>query len=112
IVTTRPMSNQQIIDFDERVNRIFSEHFPGMQLLHGSSTLVFARMDRAVTIELLQGFGFSLLLITVALSIGMRSLYYGLLSVLPNLLPATLVFGAWGLLVAQIDPFVMMLFSI
>jgi len=31
---------------------------------------------------------------------------------LPNLLPATIIFGIWGLVVGQIDPFVMMLFSI
>jgi uncharacterized protein len=119
-LTTRPLSNQQLIDLDTRAKETFASLFSGSVagdgpravLLHGSSTLLFARMDRAVTVELLQGFAFSLLLITVTLIIGMRSLYYGLLSVLPNLLPATLVFGAWGLAVGQIDPFVMMLFSI
>ena len=35
-----------------------------------------------------------------------------ILSILPNLLPATMVFGFWALLVGQLDPFVMMLFSI
>ena len=69
-------------------------------------------MDEAVTIELLQGYGFSLLFITLTLIVGMRSVYYGLLSMLPNLLPAVFVFGVWGLFVGQIDPFVMMLFSI
>jgi uncharacterized protein len=69
-------------------------------------------MDKAVTVELLQSYAFSLLMITLTVIIGMRSVYYGLLSMLPNLLPAVLVFGVWGLLVGRIDPFVMMLFSI
>jgi len=111
-IVTRPMSNQQIIDLNARIEREFATQLPEAELLHGSAILLFARMDEAVTIELLQGYGFSLLFITLTLIIGMRSIYYGLLSMLPNLLPAVFVFGAWGLVVGQIDPFVMMLFSI
>ncbi len=111
-VTTRPMGNQQILDLNQRLERQFAQQLPEAVLLHGSSILLFARMDRAVTLELLRGFGLSLLLITLTLMIGMRSLYYGVLSTLPNLLPATFVFGVWGIVVGQIDPFVMMLFSI
>ena len=111
-ITTRPMTNQQIIDLNARLGTEFARQVPGATLLHGSSTLLFARMDKAVTLELLQGFGFSLLLITFTLIIGMRSIYYGLLSVLPNLLPAVFVFGIWGIFVGELNPFVMMLFSI
>ncbi len=113
-ITTRPMSNQGIIDLDQAIGDYFNNTFAdgSMRLLRGSNTLLFARMDRAVTVELIQSYLISLLMITLALSIGLRSLYFGLISVIPNLLPATLVFGAWGLLVGTVDPFVMMLFSI
>ena len=69
-------------------------------------------MDELVTIELLQGYSISLLLITICLIFGFKSFYFGILSVIPNLLPATIVFGFWAILVGQLDPFVMMLFSI
>lgn len=111
-VGTASMNNQAILDLNTRIGEEFARQLPEYALLHGSSTLIFARMDRAVTLELLQGYVLSLLLITLALVVGMRSLRYGLLSMLPNLLPAVLVFGAWGLLVGSLDPFVMMLFSI
>lgn len=111
-VGTESMNNQAILDLNERIGAEFARQLPEYALLHGSSTLIFARMDRAVTLELLEGYVLSLLLITLAVVVGMRSLRYGLLSMLPNLLPAVLVFGAWGLLVGSIDPFVMMLFSI
>ncbi len=65
-----------------------------------------------MTTELLQGYSLSLLLITLTLIVGFRSWYYGLLSIIPNLFPATMVFGLWGLFIGQLDPFVMMLFSI
>ncbi len=111
-VTTNTQSNQAIIELSERIDQEFTRQMPGAKLLHGSSTLLFARMDKAVTVELLQSYAFSLLMITLTVILGMRSVYYGLLSMLPNLLPAVLVFGVWGLLVGRIDPFVMMLFSI
>ena len=113
-ITTKPLSNQGIIDLDLAIGEYFQQTFAddGMRLLHGSDTLLFARMDRTVTVELIQSYLISLLMITLALTFGLRSLYFGLVSVIPNLLPATLVFGAWGLLVGTVDPFVMMLFSI
>lgn len=113
-ITTKPLSNQGIIDLDLAIGDYFRATFADqdMRLLHGSNTLLFARMDKTVTVELIQSYLISLLMITIALSIGLRSLYFGLVSVIPNLLPATLVFGAWGLLVGTVDPFVMMLFSI
>ena len=111
-VGTGELSNQETLDLNEHIGAEFARRLPEYGLLHGSSTLVFARMNEAVTLELLRSYALSLLLITLALIIGMRSLSYGLLSMLPNLLPAVFVFGAWGLLVGSIDPFVMMLFSI
>lgn len=111
-VSTNTQTNQAILELSARIDAEFARLMPAATLLHGSSSLLFARMDKAVTVELLQGYAFSLLMITLTLIIGMRSVYYGLLSMLPNLLPAVLVFGAWGLMVGRIDPFVMMLFSI
>lgn len=111
-INAAPMTNQEIIDLDERIGQRFDETFSSAQLIHGSGLLLFARMDELVTIELMQGYSISLLLITLCLVIGFRSFYFGVLSVLPNLLPATIVFGLWALFVGQLDPFVMMLFSI
>lgn len=111
-VNAAPMSNQEIIDLDERITERFSETFSSAELIHGSGILLFARMDELVTIELLQGYSISLLLITLSLIVGFRSLYFGVLSVVPNLLPATIVFGLWALFIGQLDPFVMMVFSI
>ena len=111
-VTTDIDSNQALLALSDHIDAEFTRRFPDARLLHGSGTLLFARMDHAVTLELLQGYGVSLALITLTLVLGMGSLYYGLLSMLPNLLPAVLVFGTWGLFVGRLDPFVMMLFSI
>ena len=112
VVNASSMSNQEMIDLDNVITEKFSNIFSSANLIHGSGVLLFARMDELVTIELLQGYSISLLLITLCLVFGFKSIYFGLLSVIPNLLPATIVFGFWALLVGQLDPFVMMLFSI
>ena len=111
-VNARPMSNQELIDLNALIDARFEQAFPDATLVHGSGLLVFARMDERVTVELLQGYSLSLALITLTLIFGLGSLYFGILSIIPNLLPAAIVFGFWGLLVGTLDPFVMMLFSI
>lgn len=112
IINATRISNQELIDLDQRITEEFPSFFESAQLIHGSGLLVFSRMDELVTTELLQGYSVSLILITIALIFGLGSLYFGVLSVIPNLLPATMVFGFWALFVGQLDPFVMMLFSI
>ena len=111
-VNARPMSNQELIDLNDLIDARFEATFPEADLVHGSGLLVFARMDERVTVELLQGYSLSLALITLTLVFGLGSVYFGILSIIPNLLPAAIVFGFWGLLVGTLDPFVMMLFSI
>ncbi len=111
-INARPMSNQELIDLNALIDARFEQTFSEATLVHGSGLLVFARMDERVTVELLQGYSLSLGLITLTLIFGLGSVYFGLLSIIPNLLPAAIVFGFWGLLVGTLDPFVMMLFSI
>ncbi len=112
LINATQISNQEVIDLDQCITDEFANFFSSAELIHGSGLLVFSRMDELVTTELLQGYSVSLLLITLTLVFGLGSTYFGVLSMIPNLLPATMVFGFWGLLVGQLDPFVMMLFSI
>lgn len=112
LINATQISNQEVIDLDLRITDQFSDYFESAELIHGSGLLVFSRMDELVTTELLQGYSVSLILITLTLVFGLGSAYFGILSVIPNLLPATIVFGFWALFVGQLDPFVMMLFSI
>ena len=67
-----------MIDLDQRITKEFSS-FPSASLVHGSGVLLFGWMDELVTIELLQGYSISLLLITICLTLGFKSLYFGLL---------------------------------
>jgi predicted RND superfamily exporter protein len=112
-IGTSNLSNQQLLHFNDKIDQWISANVKAeYKVLHGDNSILFARLDRSISVELLQGFTLSFILITVTLMIGLKSLRYGLLSILPNVFPATIVFGFWGLYNGQLSPYILMLFSI
>ena len=113
IVGTSNLTNGELITLNERIEAwIESNLDPAYRVIHGDNSIRFARVQNAITLELAKGFTLSFILITLTLIVGLRSLRYGLLSIMPNLFPATIVFGFWGLFVGELSPYVLMLFSI
>jgi predicted RND superfamily exporter protein len=113
VVGTSNLSNRELLAFNDRIDEwIRTRVKPEYKVLHGDNSILFARLDRSISIELLQGFALSFLLITLTMLVGLRSVRYGLLSIMPNLFPATIVFGFWGLWNGQLSPYILMLFSI
>jgi predicted RND superfamily exporter protein len=113
MVGTANLSNIELLNFNDRIEQWIADHLPSQYaVMHGDNSILFARLDRSISLQLMQGFTLSFILITGTLLIGLRSVRYGLLSTLPNLFPATIVFGFWGLLVGELSPYILMLFSI
>ncbi|NQX88430.1 MAG: MMPL family transporter [Halioglobus sp.] len=113
VVGTSNLSNVELINFNDRIEHWFGENLPAeYSYMQGDRSILFARLDRSISIQLMQGFTLSFLLITVTMLIGLRSVRYGLLSIAPNLFPATIVFGFWAVLVGELNPYILMLFSI
>lgn len=113
VIGTSNLSNLELITFNDRIDQWVADNIDSKyKVLHGDNSILFARLDRSITIELVQGFTLSFVLITLTLLIGLRSVRYGLLSIMPNLFPATIVFGVWGLLISELSPYILMLFSI
>ncbi|HIG43252.1 MAG: MMPL family transporter [bacterium] len=113
IIGTSNLSNGQLISLNDKIDRWIGNNInPQYKVLHGDNSILFARLDQSITRELLQGFSISFVLITLTLIIGLRSWRYGLLSIMPNLFPATIVFGFWGLWMGELSPYILMLFSI
>ncbi len=113
MIGTSNLSNVEIINFSDRIDAWIATHVdPKYKVMHGDNSILFARLDRSISIELMKGFSLSFILITLSLIIGLKSLRYGLLSIMPNLFPATIVFGFWGLFIGELSPYILMLFSI
>ncbi|WP_205944726.1 efflux RND transporter permease subunit [Pelagibius litoralis] len=67
-----------------------------------SPFVMFAYISERNIISMLTGTGLALVLISLSLIIALRSLRVGLLSIIPNVIPAVMAFGIWGLLVGEI----------
>jgi hypothetical protein len=112
-IGTSNLSNQQLLRFNDKIDQWVSANVKAeYKVLHGDNSILFARLDRSISVELLQGFTLSFILITLTLMVGLKSVRYGLLSIAPNVFPATIVFGFWGLYSGQLSPYILMLFSI
>lgn len=112
-IGTSRLSNLELLQFNERVETWIANNMnPNYKVLHGDTSILGARLQRSISVQLLQGFSLSFLLITITLAIGLKSLKYGLISIGPNLFPATIVFGLWGLFIGELSPYILMLFSI
>lgn len=94
-------SNEQLI-IEERITAWFVENAPQYKATLASPTLMFAHIGQRNIISMITGTIIALLLISLVLGFALRSVRFGLISLLPNILPATVAFGVWGLLVGQI----------
>ena len=113
VIGTSNLSNLELLNFNDRIDQwILANVAPEYKVMHGDNSILGARLNRTISTELLKGFTLSFFLITLTLLIGLKSVRYGLLSIMPNLFPATIVFGVWGLMVGELSPYILMLFSI
>jgi predicted RND superfamily exporter protein len=97
------ISTAQLLDLQERAIKWFAQNVPELSISHGaSSDIMFAHIGQSNIKSMIEGTFIALLLISVVLAVSLRSAYYGAISLLPNLLPALVAFGIWGMTVAHI----------
>jgi predicted RND superfamily exporter protein len=65
--------------------------------------LMFAYISGRNIIGMLTGTSVALLLVSLTLIVAFRSFGYGVLSLIPNIAPAALAFGLWGLTVGEVN---------
>jgi predicted RND superfamily exporter protein len=68
-----------------------------------SLNLMFAHISSRNIKSSLLGALIAVMLIAITLAVAFRSVKYGMLSILPNLAPALMAFGVWGMIRGQID---------
>lgn len=112
-IATSNLSNQELLAFADKIDQWVEQNITkGLRVTRGDNSILFARINGLITQELMSGFALSFFFITVTMMVGLRSLRYGLVSIMPNLFPVVIVFGFWGLWVGQLSPYTLMLFSI
>jgi len=104
VVTTINMSSKQTLDLEARARVWLNEYgLPAMAGVQGSSPgMMFAHIGQRNIRSMITGTTVALVLISLVLIVALRSLKMGLISLIPNLVPAALAFGLWGLLVGRV----------
>jgi predicted RND superfamily exporter protein len=102
-VTLKHMSTARLRGVEKRGNRWLKENAPGIFSPATGISIMFAHISERNIKSMLRGVVAALILISMILIFAFRSLKIGLLSLLPNLLPALMAFGFWGLVIVQVN---------
>ncbi|MBT7444013.1 MAG: MMPL family transporter [Methylococcales bacterium] len=102
-VTLEELSTTQVRAFMEASNRWMESHLPhAMWSTPTGATVMFSRISERNINSMLQGNIIAVLGIAFILMLSLRSAKLGALSLIPNLIPIMMTFGAWGLLVGVV----------
>ncbi len=103
IVTFEHLSTQQMLEIEGKAREWWLANAPAQyQMVVASPTLMFSYIAERNIKAMLAGTTIALVLISIILIVALRSVKIGLISLLPNLVPAALAFGLWGLFVGQV----------
>ncbi len=119
IVTITDMSAVAMRAFEVKSNNWIKENLPAFMRapilgkdgkpgpqVHGRGTganLMFAHISERNIGSMLLGTLLALLLISVLLMVALRSFKIGLISLIPNLVPAAMAFGIWAIFVVEVN---------
>lgn len=101
-VTLETLSTKQILNFEERVDQWMLQNIPELRTVGASPSIMFAHIGMKNIISMLTGTTIALILISLILVLALKSWRYGLLSLIPNLVPAGIAFGIWSLIDGEI----------
>lgn len=103
VVMLHNMTTNTVLALEERAQQWLRDNAPESMRTDGASpTLMFSHIGQRNIRSMLLGTTVALMLISLILMFALRSFKIGLLSLIPNLIPAALAFGAWGIAVGQV----------
>lgn len=100
--TLETLSVKEMLAYEKRVDDWMAANIPDKQTLGASPSVMFSYIGMKNIISMLGGTTIALVLISLILIVALRSLKYGLLSLIPNLVPAGMAFGIWFLISGEI----------
>ncbi len=101
--TLKTISSNNLISLENRAQEWLNNNGQHIASADGSGTsIMFANIGKRNISSMLMGTTVALILISMVLIFALRSIKIGLVSLVPNLVPAAMGFGLWGLLVGEI----------
>ncbi|MDX1692151.1 MAG: efflux RND transporter permease subunit [Ketobacteraceae bacterium] len=94
---------REMLSLTQKAEAWVEQNWPGVQLTSSSVPKLFADIGIENIRSMLQGNFFAVLAIALLLVVAFGSWRFGLVSVLPNLVPALVALGIWALISAKIN---------
>ena len=101
-VVARNRSSRDQRALDERAQAWLRANIPEFAVEASGITMIFAHLSLRNIHGMLRGTIIAMLLISFLLILVFKSVRLGLLSLVPNFIPAAMTFGLWGYLVGQV----------
>ena len=102
-ITVHSLGTRRLRELDDRATAWLQQHAPTYMQTQGTGlSIIWAYLSGRNIVAMLLASFLALLLISVFLVFALRSIKIGLISLVPNLIPAIMGFGLWGLLVGHI----------
>ncbi len=101
-ITLENLYTEEMLALENRVSAWLDSNLSEIAYTGASPTLMFAHIGKRNVSSMLIGTTLALILISFILVLALRSRRIGLISLAPNLIPAGMAFGLWGLMVGQV----------
>jgi predicted RND superfamily exporter protein len=112
VASVNNQASRELIALEERAKAWLDANAPGMAGPGTGVSVIFAHLGQDNIYSMMKGALVSALLISLTMILSLRSLKFGIVSLVPNLLPAAIAYGIWGLTVGQVNLAVAAVFSI
>jgi uncharacterized protein len=101
-VSTPNIGTAGVLDLEHRGRAWLQEHSPHMTTYGSGLSIIFSYISERNIRSMLKGSILALILISIIMIAALRSFKLGTLSLIPNLTPAFMAFGVWGIFVGQV----------
>ena len=100
--TLETLSTADTLAFEQRASEWLRDNEPSIHTTGSSPTIMFSHIGFRNIVSMLGGTAFALVAISFILILALGSVRYGLLTLIPNIAPAAMAFGLWGIVDAEI----------
>lgn len=103
-VVIHKTDSENILTLDDRAREWLQQNASHIRFSEGTGMdIIFGYINHRNIRQLLKGTLLALVLISFVLMFALRSVRLGLISLVPNLVPAALAYGTWGLFIGRVD---------
>ena len=98
IVTLQSIDNIRIRELEAQAREWIASHPPAIAERGASATIMFAYIAERNIKTMLVGTAAAMFLIAIVLMLALKSFKFGVLSIIPNFVPAIMGFGVWAII--------------